>query len=201
MQSIYRETTSTALLEGLHDVENHAAWREFDERFRPMLVNFCARLGLTGEDAADVAQETILHFVRDYRAGKYDRTRGRLGPWLMGIARHRLSDAFTKKAARREARGESAMVMLPDESELGALWESECRRAVLENAMQEMTQSSRVSPLTLEAFRLHVVDELSVEDVASRLGTTPRMVYLAKHRCLRRLRGFVDMMSERYGLV
>ena len=67
--------------------------------------------------------------------------------------------------------------------------------------MQEMTQSSRVSPLTLEAFRLHVVDELSVEDVASRLGTTPRMVYLAKHRCLRRLRGFVDMMSERYGLV
>jgi len=119
----------------------------------------------------------------------------------MGIARHRLGDAFRKKATRRETRGESAIVSLPDESELSAIWESECRQTVLESAMREMGETSRVSKLTLEAFRLHVVDELSAQDVANRLGTTPRAVYMAKHRCLRRLRSVVDVMNERFGLV
>lgn len=195
------ELTSTALLENLHDAKNQAIWREFDGRFRPLLVSFGRRLGLEAEDAADLAQETLLHFVRDYRAGKYDRSRGRLGAWLMGIARHRLGDAFRKKATRRETRGESAIVSLPDESELSAIWESECRQTVLESAMREMGETSRVSKLTLEAFRLHVVDELSAQDVANRLGTTPRAVYMAKHRCLRRLRSVVDVMNERFGLV
>lgn len=201
LEPVMTANTSTALLDGLHDAENQSIWREFDGRFRPLLVNFATRLGLAGEDAADLAQETLLHFVRDYRAGKYDRSRGRLGAWLMGIARHRLGDTFRRKAARRETRGESAIVSLPEESELSSIWETECRKAVLENAMQEMMQSARVSKLTLEAFRLHVVDELSAEETARRLETSTRVVYLAKHRCLRRLRAFVEMMNERYDLV
>lgn len=201
MQPNSASITSTALLNGLHDPRNEEIWREFDGRFRPLLVSFGRRLGLDTADAADVAQETLLQFVRDYRAGKYDRSRGRLGAWLMGIARHRLQDARRSKIARREVRGESALAMLCDETEFSAIWDAECRQAVLEEALRELSQSSRVTKQTWQAFRMHVVDQVSVEDVAVRLGTTIKAVYLAKHRYLRRLRETVEMMNERYGLV
>ena len=200
MQSSSASITSTALLDGLHDPGNDDIWREFDGRFRPLLVSFGRRLGLSAADAADVAQETLLHFVRDYRAGKYDRSRGRLSAWLMGIARHRMQDVNRSRAARRETRGESAIMTIPDESQFNEAWDAECRQAVLEEAMRELAETSRVSKRTLQAFRMHVVEQVSAEDAAARLGTTIRAVYLAKHRCLRRLREIIDTLNERFGL-
>lgn len=200
MLPITASITSTALLEGLYDAANHEIWREFDCRFRPVLVSFGRRLGLHAQDAADLAQETLLQFVRDYRAGKYDRSRGRLGAWLMGIARHRLQDARRAKLARREVRGESAIVTISDDSDLEAAWDAECRQAILEEALRELAESSRVTRQTWAAFRLHVVEQIPVEEVARRLGTTIKAVYLAKHRYLRRLREAVEVMNERYGL-
>ena len=201
MTSSSTSITSTALLAGLYDAANDEIWREFDGRFRPLLVSFGCRLGLSAEDAADAAQETLLQFVRDYRAGKYDRTRGRLSAWLMGIARNRLMDARRSKIARREVRGESAIVAIPDESHFSELWDAECRQTVLDQALREMAESSRVSKQTWQAFRMHVVERISAEDVATRLGTSIRAVYLAKHRYLQRLRETVESLNERFGLV
>ena len=68
--------TTTALLNNLHDEHNDAAWREFDDRYRPILLGFSRRLGLPDADAVDVAQETMIQFIKEYREGKYDRERG-----------------------------------------------------------------------------------------------------------------------------
>ena len=40
-------STSTALLDGLHDPANGTVWRAFDDRYRPILARF-ARLGRRG---------------------------------------------------------------------------------------------------------------------------------------------------------
>lgn len=188
------------MLEALRDGSNESVWRDFDLRFRPIVVAFARRLGLDSADAADVAQETLLQFVRDYRDGKYDRSRGRLGAWLMGIARHRVDDLRRRVSSRRETRGESAIVMLPDANQLGTIWDEECHQVVLEEAFRELERTSRVSPRTLKAFRLHVVEQLEPSEVARRLGTSIRSVYLAKHRCLHRLREVMDVLNERYEL-
>lgn len=192
--------TTTALLEGLFDLQNASAWREFDDRFRPILVGVASRLGLEPADAADVAQETITQFVRDYRAGKYDRTRGRLRSWVVGIARHRVAEHQRTRAGRREQRGQSAIAMLPEESHFGEMWDAECRQATLCAALRELAASSKVSERTLDAFRMHVIEEETPEQVAEKLGTTVRAVYLAKHRCLARLRAVMDGMQYVYEL-
>ena len=57
--------TTTALLEGLLEQTNDETWREFDARYRPIIVAFARRVGLGETDAADVAQETLLRFVRE----------------------------------------------------------------------------------------------------------------------------------------
>ncbi|MFO0972537.1 MAG: sigma-70 family RNA polymerase sigma factor [Phycisphaerae bacterium] len=194
----YTTHTTTALLDGLFDLGNDVAWRQFDERFRPIVIGFAGRLGLGPQDASDVAQETLTQFIRDYREGKYDRSRGRLRAWVIGIARHRVAEAHRTRAHRRELRGESAFGQLPGADDLEKLWDAECRQALLCSAMRELAESSKVSRRTLDAFRRHVLDQRPPEEVARELGTTVRAVYLAKHRCLSRLRTAMQRLGDLY---
>jgi RNA polymerase sigma-70 factor (ECF subfamily) len=198
MQAVLQTVTTTALLEALLEPGNEEIWRQFDERYRPVIVSFCRRLGLEPADSADVAQETLTQFVRDYRGGKYDRSRGRLSAWIIGIAKHRIGDIKRSRAARREFRGHSAIAELPDDDRLGEYWEAECRQAMFSHAMRELTRTSRVSARTIEAFRLHVIEQQPPEEVAIALGTSVRAIYLAKHRCLTRLRTILEDLKTIY---
>ena len=101
-------STTSALLDGLLEPGNEAIWREFDGRYRPIIFAFTRKLGLDESDAADVAQEAMLRFVQEYRAGKYDRQRGRLRSWIIGIVKYRAADLQRSGAKHRERRGESA---------------------------------------------------------------------------------------------
>ena len=117
------DRTTTALLTGLFDPRNAAAWEAFDRRYRPILIGFARNCGAKDVDAAEVAQETIVRFVEEYRAGKYDRNRGRLGAWLVTIARYRLLDSRRRAGTARIERAESAMVDLDDRGLVDAPWE------------------------------------------------------------------------------
>ena len=68
--------TSLTLLEGLQNTDNRPAWLRFNERYRPMVVGFCRKLGLGPEDAEDVAQDALLRFVQAYTGGSTIGRRG-----------------------------------------------------------------------------------------------------------------------------
>ena len=96
--------TTTHLLEGLFDPAADSVWQEFDRRYRPIIVGLARKMGLADEDAADVAQETLVRFIKAYRAGQYHREKGRLRSWIIGIAIYRIADARRARAARRVPR-------------------------------------------------------------------------------------------------
>ena len=193
--------TTTTLLDRLRADNDETAWREIDSRFRPVVLAVAQRLGLDDADAADVAQETMAQLFADYRAGKYARERGGLRAWVIGIARHRIADVRRRQAMRRERRGTSALVDLPEHAQLSQIWDAEAERSVLGRALAELARSGKVTARTLEAFRLNVIEQRPVDEVARRLDTTARAVYLAKHRCLRRLQSIVQRLSTAFELV
>lgn len=78
-------STSTALLAGLAEDNNSAAWRCFEAGYKPMLLSYARRVGLTDADAQDVVADTLAAFVEAFRAGRHDRSWGRLKSWLGGI--------------------------------------------------------------------------------------------------------------------
>ena len=196
MYEIAQTTTTTALLDGLREGGNQPAWEEFDARYRPIVVAFGRRCGLG--DADDVAQEALLQFAKAYREGKYDRTRGRLRAWLIGITRFRLTDLQRAQAARREREGESEIAQLPDEDRLGEIWDAECRQAILNEGMRQLAQTSRFEEKTLRAFAMLIIDKRPAAEVAAELDMTAQAVYLAKHRCTQRLREIVGTLREAY---
>lgn len=193
-----RTRTTTALLDDLRDPANGAVWREFDARYRSVLIGFACRLGLKETDAADAAQEALVQFIKAYRGGKYERGRGRLSSWIIGIARHCILDQMHARAARREVRGLSALTDVPDQGRLETLWETECEREILCRGLRLLHEDTRIEGRTIHAFELMALTHLNPSEVAAELEMTPNDVYLAKHRCLKRLRPIVAELTAAY---
>lgn len=189
--------TTTAMLAALHDPDEVAAWEVFDARYRPVLIGFARNLGLGAEESADVAQETIARFVEQYREGRYDRERGRLGAWLVGIARYRILDV-RRAQGRRALRGESAMVDLDDEASLSSVWEAERRTRIISIAMERLRAAGRTDSRTIEAFELLMVHGLAAAVVAEQLGMPIQSVYVAKSRIAARLQDLVAEVESEF---
>ncbi len=194
------QRTTTALLSDLRDPRNQAAWDLFDGRCRPLLVALGRRLGLPAQDAADAAQDTLLRFVREYRAGKYERERGGLRAWLLGIARRCIADAGRRRAARGAERGESALDRVPDDAEVTRLWESGYREWLLGEALERLRASARLDARTLRAFEMIALEGRSARDAADATGLGVDEVYVAKHRCLKRLRALIARLDSGYAI-
>ncbi len=192
--------TTTTLLEGLFDPHNETVWNTFHERYRPIILAVARRIGLGAEDAADVAQETLVRFFQEYRAGKYDRERGRLRSWIVAIARYRIADIARAKARRREWRGESVLAFVEDEDRLTALWDEECRREVLRRAMSKLRETTRLDERTITAFQRQALEERTPAEIAAELEMSIDAVYKARQRCLAQLRTILLRLNAAYEL-
>ncbi|QOJ15694.1 MAG: sigma-70 family RNA polymerase sigma factor [Planctomycetia bacterium] len=197
MQTGSQTNTTTELLDGLHQSGNRAAWSEFDRRYRPILIAFLTRMGLDHADAADVAQETLACFVRDYRLNRYDRSRGRLRTWLISIARCRLADLRREEGRRRESPA-AALDAVADDREADAIWEAEQRRFIFEQAVADLRSTTRFSERTIEAFERVVLRREPVDQVSTDVGLSPQEIYNAKNRIVERLRELVQRYEERF---
>ena len=198
-------TTTAALLEGLHDAGNDTAWREIDARFRPVLIGIGRHLGLTETDAADAAQETLLQFFCAYRGNRYDKDRGRLRTWIIGIARKRIADVNRKRARERKhlnSFGEATRsgTDTSGEAVFDEAWDTECRRVLLWRALDELSKSTRTRPKTIRAFKLFAIDGRPAKAVARDVGMTVQSVHMARFHCLRRLRRITARLAEEYEL-
>jgi RNA polymerase sigma-70 factor (ECF subfamily) len=189
--------TSTHLLDGLKDQGNQTVWAQYVDRYRPMIVGYCARLGVAAHDAEDIAQEALVAFARRYRAGDYDRTRGRLRAWLFGMVHTEIARWRRARGRRQEQPGASptgTLSAVPDQDRLAALWEEEWRAAVVGQCTA--LARAEVGEKTFAAFELFACQGWPAKRVAEHLGTSESAVFVAKHRVLRRIRELHPRLDE-----
>ncbi|MBL8843668.1 MAG: sigma-70 family RNA polymerase sigma factor [Planctomycetes bacterium] len=190
------QPTNSVLLAGLADPANAAVWSEFDGRFRPLLVAFAERLRFGSSDADELAQRVLVRFAEEYRAGRYERGRGRLRSWLFGIARMCAAEQRREQARFRAARGESALDALPDDTDAEPFFEQEWRRAMVRAAFAELRSATRSDERTVRVVELLALEQRPVEEVAATLGMSVGAVYTAKHRGLARLRTILERLED-----
>lgn len=189
--------TSTTLLEGLKDAANETVWLQFVERYRPLILRYGERLGLSAEDAEDATQASLLAFCQAYREAKYERARGRLGDWLFGIVHNQVRNAQRKHGRSREVASSETQVSAIESNsseEMERLWEEEWQDAVARECLAQVRRE--VQEATFAAFELHAIEGLPVAEVSERLGLTPNAVYGAKRRVLRRIRELKPFMED-----
>lgn len=192
------KTTTTALLESLKDPGQDAVWREFDARYRPVLFAFALRFGLNRTDAEEVAQTALVEFMEGYRAGRYDRSRGRLSSWIIGIARHQIAKHARFKGRAAENRGDSVLRQLDDPAQATRLWAAEQQRVTIARAWEILAAAGRTSAATLRAFELVALRGIPAAAAAAECGMTIEDVYVAKSRVTRRLRELVEELTAAY---
>lgn len=194
--------TTTLLLERLKDSRDTRAWEMFDHRFRGVITATAVRLGLAEADAADAAQETILQALRDYQAGKYDRSKGRLSTWIIAIAHHRIVDALRKRRRERDlaagSRGGGRGDDDPSTGDVAAIFDQALERRIFEQAWEKIQAESKLAQETLLAFELSALRQVPAAQVAARCGMSVEQVYVAKNRVSRRLQEMVEELSRAF---
>jgi len=191
--------TGTTLLEGLRDPGNQAAWQQYVDRYRPVIVSYARGLGFAADEAEDIAQEALLAFSAAYVRGKYERQKGRLSSWLFGIVhvqamnwrRKRLAHFGPDSPARSTG---SSLADLPSEQDLEETWCREWRSAVLRQCLEVVR--GEVQQRTYRAFELFALEGRPAEAVGEELGMTPNAVWVAKRRILRRVRALLPLMED-----
>lgn len=195
----FTAVTSTTLLEGLKDAANRTVWEQWVDRYRPLVLSYVRRVGVPASDAEDVTQTALLEFARAYRAGRYEREKGRLRSWLFGIV-HNQTRSWQRRSGRTPhavadgTEGGELLARVADPHDPEDVWNEEWRLAVLRQCLDEIR--GEVRPTTMRAFELFAVEGLSAAEVAERLGTTANAVFVAKRRILGRVRELLPLMED-----
>ena len=193
--------TSTTLLEGLRNHDDRSAWRRFSNRYQPILAATMYRAGLRDSEAQDAIQETLVAFLEAYRQGKYERDKGRLRSWLVGIAINKIRE-IRRRLARREQQplqgSDGALVfdVAVDEDSLSQAFDEEWERSVMAECLRQV--QAQVEQKTFEAFRLFALEGWPAVRVAGQLGMSCDTVYVHKGRVLGKLREIRERLAPEW---
>lgn len=185
-------------MESLKDPGQDAVWREFDTRYRPVLFAFAQKVGLNRTDAEEVAQTVLVEFLQAYRAGRYDRSKGRLSSWIIGIARNQIAKHARVRGRAAGNRGDSVLGQLDDPARATGLWAAEQQRVIFARAWALLLAPGRYSETTLQAFELVALRATPAAAVAVECVIPIEEVYAVKSRLSKRLRQLVEDLTAAY---
>jgi RNA polymerase sigma-70 factor (ECF subfamily) len=189
------EATQLSLLSRVRDPENAAAWREFEERYRELLVRFCRRRGLQHADAEDIVQVLMASLARTLPSFVYDPARGRFRDYLFRCARNAISQwaARPKHAGGSLGKGGDSCADLvgaadaaPDEA---VAWEQEWVAHHYRLAMQAVRTS--FDPRSIELFE-RSVGGVSVAALAEEYQLSHQAVHKVRQRIRKRMEELIS---------
>ena len=156
--------------------ESDEVLRRVWDRYGTLVHTFCVRAVGDRDLAADCVQET---FVSAWRSrDRFDPARGSLPGWLLGIARHRVHDAYRSLARTPRARHE------PDDG--GAVVDTE--PAELVERLLVADALATLAPRPREVLELAFYTGLSQREIADQLQMPLGTVKSDMRRALLRLR-------------
>jgi RNA polymerase sigma factor (sigma-70 family) len=197
MMSSSPETRPSLLLR-VRDPADQAAWREFVEIYRPVILRLAGQKGMQAADAEDVAQEVLAAVAKAIAEREHDPKRAKFGTWLHRVAYNATIDALTRRKPDRGT-GDSALHAALDRCEAhdgpgSDLLRLEYRREVFRWAAREIRKEFRQE--TWDAFWLTAIDGRPIAAVAKELGKDPGAIYTARSRVIRRIQEKVTEYEE-----
>ena len=176
--------TRASLLIRVRDPADQAAWCEFVEIYRPVILRLARQKGMQEADAEDVAQEVLAAVAKAVEQREHDRKRAKFRTWLHRVAHNAILNALTRGKPDRGS-GDSTLLAALNQhaSHTGPdsdLLRLEYRREVFRWAVRQVREEFQQA--TWDAFWLTAVEERAVEVVAEELPKNPGAIYAAQPR-------------------
>jgi len=172
------------------------AWKEFVDRYGPLIYAWARESGLQSEDAADVVQDTYRSLVNGIKTFRRQHGGGSFRRWLKTVTLSRVRDLLRRRRGKPKAIGGSGWLSylstVPDPNRSSSL-DSAPSTAAVYAALSKLKQfGASFQESTIHAFWLTAIEGRTSVDVAMELGMTPRAVRLAKARVINRIRNEGD---------
>ena len=182
--------THASLLERLKNLEDPGGWEEFYTTYRKLIFSFALKHGLTGTEAEEVVQETVITVARNLPEFRYDPKRCSFKTWLFNLTLWRIRDQIRKRQpecpsmhrqpGETDRTGTVERIAGPEEERLTALWEEEWKKDLVERALEKVR--AHVDEKQFQIFDLYSLQGWPASKVARSLGVSRARVYLTKHR-------------------
>ena len=189
------EPTRATLLSRIRDTADTAAWIEFQDRYRDLLVRFTLSRGLQLADAEDVVQAVFVSLARTIPGGgfTYDPAKGRFRDYLFRCTRNAISAHIRPIRAIHQldpsdGPGHDGAAPAGHDPAESALWEKEWVAHHYRLAMT--TLRSTFDTQSIDVFE-HALAGLSPAAIAERMGLSTEAVYKARQRVRARMQELV----------
>lgn len=185
------QTTHLSLLARVRDLGDHGSWREFDARYRDLVLRFCYRRGLQQSDAEDVRQIVMLNLARALRSFEYQPARGRFRGYLGRVVTNAIHRHF--RSPRLEQGGLETHVASDlsgeDMTQLETHWDQEWMHHHYRLAMAQVRETA--DPRSVAVFE-RLLSGDTTNDVAEAFGMSRDAVHKVKQRLRDRLRARIQ---------
>ena len=182
-------TTRISFIQRLSDRSDEVSWSEFHQHYGELLFRYARRCGASPEEAENVVQEVEMYLFKAMDNFQYDPAKGRFRAYLRLSVVRAMGRKFAKKS-RQEAGIDPRLLDELGDSGQDDRWEREWRLHCLRWAFRAV--AGEFAPVTLEAFRLHVLSDQQAKETAEHLGISLASVYQAKSRVLKRMKEKID---------
>ena len=191
------QATPLSLLERVR-ANDEDSWHRLVNLYRPLVLIWCARAGLSAEDAEDVAQGVFVAAARGLHGFRRDRSGDTFRGWLRVITRNQVHLHFRRNKGRPMADGGSAAWQILQEVADPIAGPEDDEEAEVGQIYRRALEQVRVAfeEHTWQAFWMTTVEGRSPASIAPALGMSPAAIRQAKSRVLRRLK---DEMGELLG--
>ena len=177
----------------LRQHDDVAAWTEFEEIYRPLIIRLARNRGLQDADAYEISQEVMARVAAAIERWDPDPERGSFRGWLSRITRNMVVQFFRNQNRIPKTNGESNVQELleaqPAASETRE-FEIELKRQIFAWAAGKIKKQFK--PTTWQAFWQTAIENRDVETVAAELGINRGAVYVSRSRVMKRLRDVVQ---------
>lgn len=181
--------TRASLLVRVRDPADQAAWHEFVEIYRPVILRMASQKGMQAADAEDVAQLVLVAISKAVEQRPHDPERAKFRTWLHRVAHNAILNALMRgKPDRGSGKSELQALLNEHVSQNGpdsSLLRLEYRREVFRWAARHVRQEFQ--PATWDLFWLTAVEGREIEEVAQEYGKNRGAIYAARSRVMRRI--------------
>ena len=180
------DVTQPSLLSRVRDGSDQAAWREFEAKYRELLLRYCRARGLQQSDADDVRQLVMMNLAKSLRNFDYSPEKGRFRSYLGRVVRNSVSGYFSRPNPADRALDTAVMATVPNEDpdEKDELWEQEWVNHHYRLAMK--TIHATFDKRSVEVFD-RLVEGESVANVAEACEMSTQAVHKVKQRIRNRM--------------
>ena len=181
--------TPVSLLERArqHDEE---AWGRLLSLYQPLVLSWCRRSGVSGQDGEDVSQEVFASVARALSHFHRDRPGDSFRSWLRAITHNAILLYHRRNRGRATAEGGSDALnylqTVPDPLAGSAEDDQDEISQVYRRALEQVRGGFEEH--SWQAFWLTTIEARSPAALAAELNMTPDAIRQAKARVLRRLR-------------